>query len=174
VAAKPDSYDICFIPDGDTHGYLVDKLGARTGSVVDSVSGEVLAEHDGFFAYTIGQRKGLKLNRPAPDGRPRYVLGIEPVSGTVTVGPAAALNVSMITADRVVFSTGAPPDFPLRTVVQLRAHGGMATGSADLVDGRIRLTLDEPIRGVAPGQTVVLYDETNDYVIGAGTIVRTA
>ncbi len=81
VAGKPDSYDICFIPDGDTHGYLVDKLGARTGSVVDSESGEVLAEHDGSFAFTIGQRKGLNLQRPAPDGRPRYVLGIEPVSG---------------------------------------------------------------------------------------------
>ena len=130
--------------------------------MVDSESGEVLAEHDGFFAYTIGQRKGLKLNRPAADGRPRYVLGIEPVSGTVTVGPAAGLDVSMITADRVVFSTGAPPQFPLRTVAQLRAHGGMAKGSADLVDGRIRLTLDEPIRAVAPGQTVVLYDDGND------------
>jgi tRNA-specific 2-thiouridylase len=140
---------------------------------VDSESGEVLAEHDGFFAYTIGQRKGLKLNRPAADGRPRYVLGIEPVSGTVTVGPAAGLEVSMITADRVVFSTGVPPDFPLRTVVQLRAHGGMAVGSADLVDGRIRVTLDEPIRAVAPGQTVVLYDDANHYVIGAGTIIRT-
>ena len=89
VAAKPDSYDICFIPDGDTHGYLVDKLGARAGSVVDSESGQVLAEHDGYFAYTIGQRKGLNLQRPAADGRPRYVLGIEPVSGTVTVGPAS-------------------------------------------------------------------------------------
>jgi tRNA-specific 2-thiouridylase len=80
----------------------------------------------------------------------------------------------VITADRLVFSTGAPPDFPLRTVVQLRAHGGIATGSADLVDGRIRLMLDEPIRAVAPGQTAVLYDDTNQYVVGAGTIVGTA
>ncbi len=174
VAGKPDSYDICFIPDGDTHGYLVDKLGARTGSVVDSESGEVLGEHDGSFAFTIGQRKGLNLQRPAPDGRPRYVLGIEPVSGTVTVGPATGLDVSMIIAERVVFSRGTPPRFPLRTVAQLRAHGGSVRGSADLVDGRIRLTLDEPIRGVAAGQTVVLYDSDDDYVIGAGTIVRAA
>ena len=174
VAAKPDSYDICFIPDGDTHGYLVDKLGARTGSVVDAESGEVLAEHDGFFAYTIGQRKGLHLQRPAPDGRPRYVLGIEPVTGTVTVGPAAALDVGVITADRVVFSRGEPPRFPLRTVAQLRAHGGIVRGSADLDDGVIRLALDEATRGVAPGQTVVLYDADDDFVIGAGTIVRAA
>ena len=172
VAAKPDSYDICFIPEGDTHGYLVEKLGARQGSVVDAESGEVLAEHDGFFAYTIGQRKGLNLSRPAPDGRPRYVLGIEPVSGTVTVGPASGLDVSVLTADRVVFSRGEPPQFPLRTVAQLRAHGGTVPASADLVDGRLRLTLDEPLRGVAPGQTVVLYDAGDSFVIGAGTIIR--
>jgi tRNA-specific 2-thiouridylase len=131
-----------------------------------------LAEHDGFFAYTIGQRKGLNLYRPARDGRPRYVLGIEPVSGTVTVGPASGLDVSVLTADRVVFSRGEPPLFPLRTVAQLRAHGGTVTASADLVDGCIRLTLDEPLRGVAPGQTVVLYDTGDSFVIGAATIIR--
>jgi tRNA-specific 2-thiouridylase len=174
VAAKPDSYDICFIPDGDTHGYLLDKLGARTGSVVDAQSGAVLAEHDGYFAYTIGQRKGLNLHVPAPDGRPRYVLGIEPVSGTVTVGPASGLDVRTIIADRVVFSRGVPPEFPLRTVAQLRAHGGTVSGSADLANGAIRLMLDSSVRGVAPGQTVVLYDADDEFVIGAATIIRTA
>jgi tRNA-specific 2-thiouridylase len=102
------------------------------------------------------------------------VLGIEPVSGTVTVGPATGLDVSMIIAERVVFSRGTPPRFPLRTAAQLRAHGGSVRGSVDLVDGRIRLTLDEPIRAVAAGQTVALYDPDDDYVIGAGTIVRAA
>src|SRR6476646_6528264 len=145
VAAKPDSYDICFIRAGEKHAYLVEKFGAQDGSVLAVETGEEVAEHDGYFAYTIGQRKGLRLGRPAADGRPRYVLGIEPVSGTVTVGPATGLDVSMITAERVVFSTGAPPEFPLRTVAQLRAHGGIVRGSADLVDGQIRLTLDEPI-----------------------------
>ena len=172
VASKPDSYDICFIPDGDTHGYLVEKLGARPGSVIDSGTGEVLADHDGHFAFTVGQRKGLNLGRPAPDGKPRYVLGIEPVSGTVTVGPVTGLDVCMITADRVVFSTGIQPEFPLRTVAQVRAHGGNVRASVDLVDGQLRLSLDESIRGIAPGQTVVLYDEADEYVIGAGTIVR--
>ncbi|MET3803747.1 tRNA-specific 2-thiouridylase [Nakamurella sp. UYEF19] len=172
VAAKPDSYDICFIPDGDTHGYLVEKLGAQPGSVVDSETGEVLGEHDGFFAYTVGQRKGLGLGRPAADGKPRYVLGIEPVSGTVKVGPVTGLDVSVITANRVVFSTGVAPQFPLRTVAQVRAHGGNVEASVDLVDGHLRLTLDETIRGIAPGQTVVLYDESDTFVIGAGTIIR--
>ncbi len=174
VAAKPDSYDICFIPDGDTHGYLVEKLGARTGSVVDAGSGEVLAEHDGFFAYTVGQRKGLNLGRPAADGKPRYVLDIEPISGTVTVGPVTGLDVSVLTAHRIVFSTGTAPELPMRTVAQIRAHGGTVAGSADLVDGQLRVTLDRQIRGVAPGQTVVLYDPTDTFVIGAATITRAA
>ena len=60
-----------------------------------------------------------------------------------------------------------------RVLAQLRAHGGTAAGSVDLVDGRLRLSLDEPVRGVAPGQTVVLYDPAGDFVIGAGTVVRT-
>jgi tRNA-specific 2-thiouridylase len=184
VAAKPDSYDICFIPDGDTHGYLLDQLGARPGAVVDATTGEQIAEHDGFFAYTIGQRKGLRLDHPAPDGRPRYVLGIEPATRTVTVGPASGLDVRLVVADRVVFPGGRRPDFPYRVQAQLRAHGGTVGGSADLVDGGLRLSLDQPVRGVAPGQTMVLYGgagvdavsagpEADQFVIAAGTIVRT-
>ncbi len=184
VAAKPDSYALCFIPDGDTHGYLVDKLGARPGAVVDATTGEQIAEHDGFFAYTIGQRKGLGLSRPAADGRPRYVLGIEPTTRTVTVGPASGLDVRLVVADRVVFPGGRRPDFPIRVQAQLRAHGGTVGGSADLVDGTLRLSLDQAARGVAPGQTMVLYGgatpdaasagpAADQYVLAAGTIVRT-
>jgi tRNA-uridine 2-sulfurtransferase len=174
VATKKDSYDICFIPEGDTHGYLVEKLGARPGPVVDAESGEVLAQHDGHYGYTIGQRKGLGLRRPAADGRPRYVLGIEPVSGTVTVGPVTGLDVSELAGERIVFSTGTAPEFPLRTVAQLRAHGGTVPAVAELRDGRLQVRLDTPMRGVAPGQTVVLYDEQDRYVIGAATIVQAA
>ena len=105
VAAKPDSYDICFIPDGDTHGYLVDKLGARTGSVVDAESGEVLGRARRVLRLHHRPAQGSEAaSDPRPDGRPRYVLGIEPVTGTVTVGPATGLDVAMIIADRVVFS----------------------------------------------------------------------
>jgi tRNA-specific 2-thiouridylase len=173
VAAKPDSYDICFIPEGDTHGYLVEKLGASAGAVVDSETGEQVADHDGYFAYTIGQRKGLRLGRPAPDGRPRYVLGIEPVSGTVTVGPVEKLDVGALTGERIVWSTGEAPEFPLRAEAQLRAHGGTVGATADLVDDRLRVVLDRPMRGVAPGQTVVLYDPSGTFVHGAATIVGT-
>ena len=172
VAAKPDSYDICFIPDGDTRGYLTEKLGERKGSIVDVETGDVLAEHAGSYGFTIGQRKGLNLTRPAADGRPRYVLGIEPVSGTVTVGAAERLSVSEISTGAPVFPTIDPASFPIRTVIQVRAHGGTVGGSADLVDGRLRITVDEPIRGIAPGQTAVLYDPGNTRVLASATIMQ--
>ena len=83
VADKPDSHDICFVSDGDNAGWLREKLGDRApnhdGDVVDDVTGEVLGRHDGTYAFTIGQRKGLRIGRPAPDGKPRFVLDIEPV-----------------------------------------------------------------------------------------------
>src|SRR5690606_8932625 len=67
VADKPDSHDICFIPSGDTAGWLAERLGEAPGQVVDE-SGEVVGEHDGAYAFTVGQRRGLRLGRPAPDG----------------------------------------------------------------------------------------------------------
>ena len=73
VAQKPDSYDICFIPDGDTRGWLADRVGSETGDVVER-DGTVVGSHDGAHGYTVGQRRGLHLGVPAPDGRPRFVL----------------------------------------------------------------------------------------------------
>jgi len=172
VAAKPDSYDICFIPDGDTRGYLTEKLGERPGSIVDVDSGEVLGTHAGSYGFTVGQRKGLGLGSPAADGRPRYVLSIEPVSGTVTVGSAERLAVGVISTGSPVFPSGVEPVFPVRTVVQIRAHGGTASASADLVDGMLRIALDAPLRAVAPGQAVVLYTPDDTTVLASATITR--
>ncbi len=94
VADKPDSHDICFIADGDNAGWLREKLGDRApnhgGDIVDDATGEVLGQHEGTYAYTVGQRKGLRIGRPAPDGRPRFVLDIEPVSGHRDRRPARA------------------------------------------------------------------------------------
>ncbi len=104
VAEKPDSHDICFIADGDTQGFLAARLGSATGDIVDASTGAVLGQHDGAHGYTIGQRKGLHLDRPAPDGRPRYVLSITPVTNTVVVGPAEALDVDVVHADRAVWT----------------------------------------------------------------------
>ena len=171
VADKPDSHDICFIPSGDTRAFLGARLGVRAGAIVDDATGEELARHDGVHGFTVGQRKGLGVDAPAADGRPRYVLGIEPVSGTVRVGPADALDVRTIDATRPVWGSGRPPGARFRCVAQVRAHGGLSGATAEPNDGGLRVELDEPLRGVAPGQAVALYD--GDTVLGSATITST-
>ncbi|WP_243837655.1 tRNA 2-thiouridine(34) synthase MnmA [Cumulibacter soli] len=169
VADKPDSHDICFISNGDTMGFLRSQLGDRPGDIVDSDSGEVVGEHQGAYAYTIGQRKGLRLANPVNDGKPRYVLSIEPVDNRITVGTADALEVTTVTAQRPVWTGGTAPAFPWRGVVQMRAHGGMAEATAEIdADGNLLIGLLTSARGIAPGQAVVLYDD--DRVVGSATI----
>jgi tRNA-specific 2-thiouridylase len=172
VADKPDSHDICFIPSGDTRAFLGDRLGPRPGAVVDDATGEELARHDGVHGFTVGQRKGLGIDAPAADGRPRYVLGIESVSGTVRVGPAAGLDVRSIDATRPVWSAGRSPGERFPCVAQVRAHGGLAAAVAEPSAEGLRVELDEPLRGVAPGQAVALYrpDPAGDVVLGSATI----
>jgi tRNA-uridine 2-sulfurtransferase len=173
VAEKPDSHDICFIPSGDTRAFLGARIGVRRGSVVDA-GGTVLAEHDGVHGFTIGQRKGLGIAGPGPDGQPRYVTGIDAGKGTVHVGDKAELDVWALTGDRPVFTSGVAPDGPVECSVQVRAHGGIADGVAELRDGQLLVDLRGPLRGVAPGQTMVLYrpDPDGDEVIGSATITR--
>ena len=108
VADKPDSHDVCFIADGDTRKFLEGRLGAAPGRIVDT-EGTVVGRHNGSYGFTVGQRKGLRIGTPAPDGQPRYVLDIEPVSRTVTVGPAEALGADDIEAQRPVWSGCRPP-----------------------------------------------------------------
>jgi tRNA-specific 2-thiouridylase len=178
VADKPDSHDICFVSDGDNAGWLREKLGDRApnhdGAIVDSETGEELGRHDGTFGFTIGQRKGLRLGTPASDGKPRYVLDIEPVSGTVTVGSRADLTIDRITADRARWC-GSAPDGVLDGTVQLRAHGdahrARVTVASDATDGSVEIDLVDPAQGIAPGQAAVIYDGTR--VVGSATIVTT-
>ncbi|HET7357755.1 MAG TPA: tRNA 2-thiouridine(34) synthase MnmA [Nocardioidaceae bacterium] len=176
VADKPDSHDICFISDGDTGGWLGDKLVEahpdvnRGGRILDEATGEVVGEHEGSWRFTIGQRRGLRLGRPAPDGKPRYVLDIEPVSGTVTVGPRESLAVTALECTRPRWC-GVPPDQPLECTVQLRAHGAEHRGRLVPVDEGFSVALHDPASGVAPGQACVVYDGTR--VVGSGTIVGT-
>ncbi|MEJ7628200.1 MAG: tRNA 2-thiouridine(34) synthase MnmA [Nocardioidaceae bacterium] len=166
VARKPDSHDICFISDGDTAGWLRERLGAGSGDIVDA-QGEVLGRHRGAFGFTVGQRRGLRIDRPAADGRPRYVLDIEPVSGTVTVGPREALAVDHITGSGPRWCEGEPA-VELGCAVQLRAHGAEHRAVARLVGDGVEVELLEPASGVAPGQAVVIYAGTR--VVGSATI----
>ena len=173
VSDKPDSHDICFIPSGDTRAFLGDRIGVRPGAVVDA-DGAVLARHDGVHGFTIGQRKGLGIPGPGPDGQPRYVTAIEADTGTVRVGSAQDLEVWELTGRDPVWTAGVAPAGPLECEVQVRAHGGVAPGVAELRNGRVVMALREPLRGVAAGQTMVLYrpDPVGDEVIGSATIVR--
>ena len=126
----------------------------------------------GAYGFTVGQRRGLRVGTPAGDGRPRYVLDIEPVTRTVTVGPAEGLDVAEITADRPVWTGCAPPSVPLDCQVQLRAHGDVHACTAWLDADLLRIRLHRPARGVAKGQAAVLY--TNDTVLGSATISATS
>jgi tRNA-specific 2-thiouridylase len=167
VADKPDSHDVCFIADGDTRKFLRGRLGAAPGRIVDE-AGAVVGRHDGAYGFTVGQRRGLRIGYPAPDGRPRYVLDIEPASAVVTVGPAESLDVTEIEARRPVW-TGCPaPQAPFDCLVQLRAHGAAHPATARPDGAGLRISLREPARGVARGQAAVLYD--GDTVLGAATI----
>ncbi|MUN08464.1 tRNA 2-thiouridine(34) synthase MnmA [Agromyces luteolus] len=183
VAQKPDSYDICFISDGDTKGWLAEKVGTAPGDIVDR-SGAVVGAHEGAHAYTVGQRRGLRLGTPAADGKPRFVLEVRPKERTVVVGPKEALAVGLIAGSRYSWA-GADPvasglvaadgdDFHCE--VQIRAHADPvpavakvatdAAGAAELV-----ITPASPLDGVAPGQTAVVYVGTR--VLGQCTIDRT-
>jgi tRNA-uridine 2-sulfurtransferase len=172
VAEKPDSHDICFIPSGDTRAFLGARIGVRSGSVVDQ-RGTVLASHDGVHGFTIGQRKGLGIAGPGPDGRPRYVTAIDADTGTVQVGSAADLDVWQLTGQRPVFTSGTSPVGPVECAVQVRAHGETVGAVAELAGDELVVRLRAALRGAAPGQTLVLYrpDPDGDEVIGSATIV---
>ena len=170
VADKPDSHDICFIPNGDTAGFLTDRIGRHPGEIVDA-GGATVGEHDGAHQFTVGQRRGLRLGVPADDGRPRYVLAISPVNNTVTVGPQDALAVRRITGIRPTWTDGQPAA-DWSGSVQIRAHGEQLAATGHLDRDQIEVTLAEPVSGVAPGQAVVLYRDTQ--VVGSATISATA
>jgi len=169
VAGKPDSSDVCFIPGGATAAWLRERLGPRPGMIRDE-TGRELGGHQGIFAYTIGQRKGLRIGVPAADGRPRYVAGIDPGSGTVTVGPRESLRVSRLDCTEPHWCESAPVG-RARFTVQLRAHAEELPAVVEVMGETVRIDLATPAYGIAPGQTAVIYDGTR--VIGAATIDAT-
>lgn len=183
VSAKPDSYDICFIPDGDTQGFLRARLGSRPGEIV-SPDGEVLGVHDGYWNFTVGQRRGLRIDRPAPDGAPRYVLETRPGANQVVVGASELLSVDRIEAESVVWlapeDTGTVSEAATEAFGEEMAGRGLAAVPGDVLTAQVRahgtpsvvrgvarsgadglaVELARPIRGVAAGQSLVLYRGT--------------
>jgi tRNA-specific 2-thiouridylase len=172
VANKPDSHDICFIPDGDTRGWLAERVGAETGDILER-DGKVVGKHEGALAFTIGQRKGLNVGFPTDDGKPRFVLEIRPKDNTVVVGPREALDLSQLAGSKISWAGLPPADMhePFDCDVQIRAHADPVPAVAVVRDGELVITPREPINGVSPGQSAVIYIGTR--VLGQCTIDRT-
>jgi len=160
VAHKPDSHDICFIPDGDTAAFVRANVGAEPGDIVDVTTGAVVARHEGAQAFTIGQRRGLNLRVPTEDGSPRYVVGLDLLTNTVQVGPAVLLDIDVIEGTGPIWASAPFGADPVRVQAQVRAHGMAIDATARLDGDRLIVELDEPVRGLAPGQTVALYRGT--------------
>lgn len=163
VAQKPDSYDICFIPDGDTVGYLEQRLSPSPGAIVDD-DGTVLGAHEGVWRYTVGQRRGLGLDHHER----RFVTDVDATTNTVTVGPREALACRWVSVANPQFTATAPTATSLR--VQIRAHGRAHAADVRRDGKTLHITFREPVYGVALGQAAVLYDTANDECFGGGVI----
>ena len=162
VAEKPDSFDVCFAGQ-DTAGFLRDALGSQPGPIVDR-EGAVVGAHDGAYAFTVGQRRGVPLGGGTRE--PRYVLSIEPTSRTVVVGPRDELAVSSLVCSDTTY-TGADRV----CAVQLRAHADPIGCDVHVRGSELDISLHEPAFGIAPGQAAVLYED--DVVLGGAWISAT-
>ena len=166
VAEKPDSQDICFVPEGD-YADLVEKLrpGALDPGPIELADGTKIGHHTGIIGFTVGQRKGLRVAWPEP----LYVLRIEPARQAVVVGPKAALEQTALT----LFETNwlAAPGADQTLTVKLRStHPGASGTACTLSGGRCDITLDVPAGAIAPGRAAVLYDGSK--MLGGGWIER--
>ncbi len=166
VASKPDSHDICFIPDGDTRAFLTRSLGAQPGDLVDT-EGTVVGSHSGAYGFTVGQRRRLGLDRGSLDGEARYVVDVKAASNTVVIGTGDLLGVDALVGDHARWC-GPPPEGVIGVGAQLRAHGEEYAATAWSEGDAVHVRLAERVRGVAPGQSVVLYEGTR--VVGSATI----
>lgn len=168
VASKPDSYDVCFIPDGDTGSYLADRVSPAPGAIVDA-DGREVGRHDGVWRYTIGQRRGLGLDHHER----RYVTDLDARTATVRIGGRGELACHWVEVAPVNWTLGRPPSGPLR--VQIRSHGRSVPAELSAAslrdDGAIRLELADAVEGVALGQAAVVYDAGDEVCLGGGPIV---
>ncbi len=166
VADKPDSREICFVPDGD-YAAFVERRAAHpphAGSFVDT-AGRAVGRHGGIHRYTVGQRKGLGLSAR----QPLYVVAIDAGENRVVVGPRSALERTDLVATRVNWIAGDPPAGPVRAAAQIRHQHRAAPGLlTPLDDGRAQFEFDAAQTGIAPGQAAVFYHD--DEVVGGGWI----
>jgi tRNA-specific 2-thiouridylase len=172
VASKKESYEICFVPEKDGYAKIVEReagitTGDAGGEIVD-VDGNVVGTHDGYYQFTIGQRRGLQMGGSAERS---YVIDVNPFTRRVVTGPASALERSELVAERVHWISGVAPSSPAE--VQARVRSRMPDVAATVVpleDGRARVTFAQKLRAIAPGQAVVFYQ--GDLCLGGGWITR--
>jgi len=166
VADKPDSHEICFVPDGNTARFVErhTQLAPASGEIVDT-EGHVLGAHSGVHHFTVGQRKGLGLSV----GSPLYVLKLQPVDHRVVVGPREALGELELRATGVNWIAGAPPDGPSRMTARIRhRHVDAPATVVSTGEGTAHVRFDDPQIAITPGQAVVFYDGLD--VVGGGWI----
>jgi tRNA-uridine 2-sulfurtransferase len=166
TAAKRESQEICFVPDGDYAAFVERRApGAdRSGPIVDA-GGRVLGRHNGVHRFTVGQRKGLGLT----SRRPLYVLAVEPERRTVVVGAPEELDQAGLVAREVRWLSIPRPEGPLRAAVKIRYRASDALACIEPLPGdRVRVAFDSPQRAITPGQAAVFYD--GDVCLGGGWI----
>ena len=170
-AAKPDSQELCFVPDGNYAEYIEKRAGEKVpgeGTFVD-LEGNFLGKHRGIIHYTVGQRKGLGL----PLGYPAYVREIRADRNEIVLGNEASLHSREILCGSLNFLSIPTPGAGEKFVcaVKIRYHHGAQAAEVEMMDGdRARITFGGPVRAAAPGQSAVFYDE-EDCVIGGGIIL---
>ena len=172
VANRPDSQEICFVPDKDYAGYIEENAGMNVpgeGNFLDE-EGHILGRHKGIIHYTVGQRKGLNL----PLGFPAYVKEIRPEDNTVILGSNESLFKREVFMGDLAFMGMDPlkPGEERSCFAKVRyRHKAAKALIRRLDEERMRILFDEPVRAAAPGQSAVLYDEEG-YVLGGGKILR--
>jgi tRNA-specific 2-thiouridylase len=161
LAEKPDSADICFVPDGDYKSFIQRRLPQRPGVIRDG-SGVAVGEHDGVAGFTIGQRRGL-----GAFGERRFVTGIDAASDAVTIGAETDLMSSSLVAENVRWVMR-PPDGSLRAGVKVRYRAPAAPATLTPLGAGARIEFDVAQRAITPGQAAVFYE--GDEVLGGGII----
>ena len=170
VSDKPDSQDICFVPDGDYLAFLTRRgVVSEPGDIVDT-DGEILGRHVGLAAYTIGQRKGIGVAPRTADSKPYYVVGKDIAGNRLVVGPKEDLGCQQFVVEHVNWVSIPEPSVAVRAGIQTRYHQAPVPATISVLDGgaTASVMLDEPLEAVAPGQACVFYD--GEVVLGGGTI----
>jgi len=165
VAEKPDSQEICFVPDGDYAEVVERYLPADRSGAITHVDGRTIGRHDGVHRFTVGQRRGLGV----ATGEPLFVVHLDAARRLVTVGPREALERATLTASRVNWTAGAPPEPVIHADVQIRSRHAAAPARVEVTGpGRVRVEFSVPQLAITPGQAAVFFSDGE--VLGGGWI----